>query len=222
MYTKLHRIWIVLFIIVTPALLQAETMYITDTLEVAVRAGKGLEYKILAIAKSNDHVEVLAIDGEYAHIQLANGIEGWTLRRYLTQAKPKPIVISELTSQVAKLQEKQATTTEKMRELKKEKKELEKTSTRQEKKINTLEDQYNELKVSCTDYIALKDDYDNSKKELIKLGRKISLLTSENDELRKNTNLLWFIAGSAAVLIGFIIGLILQNVRYKRRREIRF
>ena len=219
---KLFIVSSCLIIALTTAITGAETLYITDSLEVAVRAGKGLEYKILAIVKSNDKIEVLDTDGEYAHIRLDNGLEGWILRRYLTDSLPKPLVISKLSSRIERLNEKQDKASEKISLLAKEKNELEGTNSANARKIETLENEFTRLKESCADYLKLRDDHEKLRQEMGEARRSVSKITRENEELRKNTNLLWFSAGGAAVLIGFIIGLVLQSLRYKRRREIRF
>lgn len=205
-----------------PKMLGAETLYISDSLEVAVRAGKGLEYKILAIVKSNDKIEVLSTDGEYAHIRLDNGLEGWILRRYLTDSLPKPLVISELSTRIDRIKEKHNKALEKTTLLSREKKELESINSANTKKIEALENEYTRLKESCADYIKLRDDHEGLQQEMTEARRSVLKMTRENEALRKNANLLWFSAGGAAVLIGFIIGLVLQGLRYKRRREIRF
>ena len=212
----------VIFLVPVPASAETETMYLTDRLEVAVRAGKGLEYKILAIARSNEKVEVLNTEGEYANLRLANGIEGWILKRYLTGSIPKPLVISNLKSEIEKLEGKNNSAVEEIRKLKEEKGVLENTKKTQGKKIETLENEYEDLKVSCSDYIKLRDDHERLRKEIVTNRRKISTLSQENEELRRNTNLMWFVAGGSAVLIGFLIGLVLQNLRYKKKKRLSF
>lgn len=209
-------------ILLTPVLMYAETMYVTDILEVAVRTGKGVEFKILAIAKSNEKVDVLSTEGEYANVRLENDVEGWILRRYLAGATPKPLVISNLQAKIEKLQKKSNNSAEKTRKLRGEKAGLEKTQKMQKKKIETLENDYVNLKAACSDYIKLRDDYERLEKEVTSSKRRMSQVTLENAALQNKSNLMWFGAGSSAVLIGFIIGLVLQNFRYKRKRQIRF
>jgi SH3 domain protein len=213
---------IISVIFLKPVLASAETMYITDRLEVTIRAGKGLEYKILAIARSNEKVEVLNTEGEYANLRFANGIEGWILKRYLTGSIPKSLVISNLKSKIEKLKGKNNSAVKEIRKLKEKKVVLENTNETQEKKIETLENEYEDLKVSCSDYIKLRDDHEKLRKEMVTSRRKVSKLSQENEELRRNTNLMWFVAGGSAVLIGFIIGLILQNLRNKRKKKLSF
>jgi len=201
---------------------RAETMYLADTLEVAVRTGKGLEYKILAIVKSNDQFEVLGTEGEYANIKISNGVEGWILRRYLTSEIPKPIVIKKLSSKIEKLQINRKSMEEEMNLLKATIGDLEETGKAQAEQVDILEKEYENLQGASSHYLQLKDEHETLQKKMARTGGHLSQVIRENEALQKKNNLMWFIAGSSAVLAGFIIGLILQNLRYRRRRQISF
>ncbi len=215
-------IYVLTIIFFMPVFASAETMYVTDTLQVAVRSGMGVEHKILKYLKSDDRVEVLATEGEYAKLRFEDGLEGWMLKRYLTLSTPKPVVIRSLENQLKGLREDKSTLSEKIRKLKEEKKALQKTGKMNERKIATLEEEHEDLKMSCADFLKLKEDHEKLKKEMTGDKRRASELVRENEQLRKKNNLMWFAAGSSAVLIGFIIGLLLQNLRYKRKRQISF
>jgi SH3 domain protein len=205
-----------------PVLSNAETMYITDTLQFAIRSGMGVEYKILKFLKSNDKVDVVATEGEYSKLRLDDGAEGWILTRYLKSDTPKSNLIEDLQSQIEKLKEKNNNSRETIIQYGEDIKELESIKKTQEHHIKNLENEFNDLKSSSTDYLLLKSEHEKLKEEMTKNTRTISKLNSEKEELREKTNLMWFVAGSSAVLIGFIIGFALQNLRYKRKRPISF
>jgi len=214
--------FIIPIIILLSLTVRAETMYLTDNLEVAVRTGKGLEFKILAIVKSNDQFEVLGTEGEYANIKLSNGVEGWILRRYLTSENPKPIVIKNLTSKIEKLQTNRKSMEEEINMLKTTIGDLEETGKVQAEKIGIIEKEYENLRGSSSHYLQLKEEHETLQKKMTRTDGHLSQVIIENEALQKKNNLMWFIAGSSAVLVGFIIGLILQNLRYRRRRQISF
>ena len=77
----------------------AKPMYVTDSFEVTIRTGKDITNKIIALAKSNQKVEVLKQEDEWAFIQLQDGKEGWMLSRFLTEDIPKGEVIMDLKRQ---------------------------------------------------------------------------------------------------------------------------
>ncbi len=197
-------------------------MYVTDILQVTVRSGMGKGRRILKIMKSNEKVDVLETEGEYAKIKINDDMEGWMLKRYLTTSIPKPTVIADLERRLEKLNGSRIVLSEKLSKLRDEKKSLKKTENENEKKLSFLETQYEDLKLSSADFLKLKSEHEQLKRDMGRKEQKSQKIMQQNSELRKKSNLMWFVAGSFAVLIGFIIGLVLQNLRYRRKRQISF
>ncbi len=198
-----------------PAFAFAETMYITDRVEASVRSGKGLAAgsKVLGAVRTGDTVEVLATDGEYANIRLANGTEGWLHTRYLTAAQPVDL---------EKLKEKNKSAQEELTRLREEKAGLETLRNQQALKIKETEAAFEELKAGCADYIKVRAEIEKAQQEVAAHKEITAQLTRENESLAQNTRLMWFIFGAAAVLCGFIIGMWLQSLRNRRRSKISF
>jgi len=217
-----HTIVFCFILLLAPAFAGAETMYVTDKLEVAVRDGKGMEYKILGVARSDEKVDVLDTEGEYANIRLPGGVEGWMLSRYLTRTLPKTEMLEKLAEDKDQIREKQASALDEINKLKGEKESLEETQQMHERKIKSLDDEYAELKSGCSDFVALRTNYERLQAEMKSNRETLATISAENAELRENTRLMWFIFGSASVLSGFIIGMYLQSLRNRRRRQISF
>jgi len=209
-------------ILLLPVSAPAEVMYLTDVLEVPVRSGKGLEYEIVAIAKSNEEAKIISTDGEYAKIRLAHGIEGWVLSRYLTLEPPKSVAIATLNDEIESLKGKNKQIEDNLRALVEEKNALDNANKTRELQAQGLVKEYAALKDSCADYVKLQEDHERLKKDCITHQREVSRLTLDNQALREKAKLFWFIAGSSAVLAGFVIGMLLQGLRTRRKRELSF
>ena len=63
----------------------AETRYISDTLEITMRSGKGTNFGITRMLRSGTAVQVLAVDDKsgYTQVRTKSGKEGWVLSRFL-------------------------------------------------------------------------------------------------------------------------------------------
>ena len=48
-------------------------MYITDRIEIQIRSGTGIEYRVLGRVKTGDRVEVLEGDRNWSKIKLSDG-----------------------------------------------------------------------------------------------------------------------------------------------------
>ena len=63
----------------------AETRYVSDTLEITMRSGKGTNFGITRMLRSGTPVEVLEVDKKsgYTQVRTKSGKEGWVLSRFL-------------------------------------------------------------------------------------------------------------------------------------------
>lgn len=208
----MKKTMLTVFLIILPVFGHAETKYITDRVEASVRSGKGLAAgsQYLGVVHNGDKVEVLATEGEYARVKLASGTEGWLHTRYLVADQP---------AESEKQKEKNKPLQEELTKLKDEKAGLEALRDQQALKIREAETAYETLKAGCTDFTKARSDIDKAQQEL-QAGREvIAQLKRENEDLAQNTQLMWFIFGSAAVLGGFIIGMWLQSLRKRRNKS---
>jgi len=201
---------------------RAETLYVTDRVEIVLRDGKGMEHKIVGVARSDDPVEALSTEGEYTFVRLGTGTEGWVLTRYLTASPPKKAVITQLTEEIRQLKKKNEQTRNDLARLADEKREIVTARQSLEKRLQELSAENREIKSGCADFVALRDKHATMIVEMKDAKKTIGDLTAENEQLRENTRLMWFIFGAGAVLSGFAIGMYLQSLRNKKRRSFSF
>ena len=97
---------IVLTLILSSSASLAETVYVVDHFKIMVRRQPGERYKIVAQLPTDEKVERLKVEGDWALISFGNDQKGWVLKRYLTEETPKPIQIAKLEHTVNDLTEK--------------------------------------------------------------------------------------------------------------------
>lgn len=211
-----------IFVLLSTGAAATESMYVTDRLEVVVRGGRGIEYRILAVVKTDEKVDVLEYQGDYAFIRTAKGVEGWMLKRYLTLDTPKSVIIEAYQKQTELLKASGSDAEKKMIALSETVKSLEKTKEMQVEKIKQLEKDYLDLKTASAGVLKLKEEKETLEKRIEDNSQKLARTIDENMELKKKTKLKWFIAGGSAVLLGFIIGMYLQNLRNEKKRHLSF
>lgn len=211
-----------LLVFLMPCFAAAETMYINDNLEVMIRGGKGVAFKILAIKKAHEPLEVVKTEDDYCYVRTENGIEGWVLRRYLTRELPAPMIVAKLRTEIEQLKEQQAALSQEHQKVLEQKKTIEDASARLGEKTKTLETQYQELKAASANVIAIKKEHDRLAEENSSHALTVTRLTEKNKQLRDYTMLLWFIAGACTLLIGIFFGAVIQGLRYKRKKALSF
>jgi SH3 domain protein len=214
--------FLVLFFFWMPCFAPAETMYINDNLEVMVRGGKGIEFKILAVKKAHEPLEVLKTEDDYCYVRTENGIEGWVLRRYLTRELPAPLVVEKLRNEIEQMKEQQAALSQEHQKVLEQKKANEEAAARLGEKLKTMETQYQELKATSANAIAIKKEHDRLAEENRSHALTVTRLTEHNKQLRDYTMLLWFVAGASTLLIGILFGALIQGLRSRRKKALSF
>ena len=101
----------------TPVL--AKTSYVKPSSEVVVRKGQGIKYKIVAVVKDGVSVKFLEEGDSYAKVRLANGKEGWMLKRFLSDEPPLEQVVASLRTEKEKMKRKEIEATGKQQPQKK-------------------------------------------------------------------------------------------------------
>jgi len=194
------------------SVVQAETMYVRDILKITMRAGRGVEYKILEVLESGKEVEVLSIDEEWANVRLQNGKEGWVSGKYLTPEKTDSLVLKRIQEKESLLGSQIAGLRAENVKLKDEVKGLNLQLAESRQNLFEINKSYENLKNKSGGYIQLESDYKKAAQKLAEQNNKAESLEDELTRLLQQQNIKWFFSGAAVLLVGFIIG-------YSARRQ---
>ena len=181
-----------------------------------LRRGQGSDFKIDAVISDGTKVELLEVDGDWAKIQLANGKEGWTLRRYLSDKKPLQDQIVELEQEKKVLEEKLAQTNNRLAQLTDVN-----SGTAQDLNACLVErdgvkNDFERLQQDTTDVVQTKELLTTTEKRLSEMSERLVGLEVENTEMKKNSSMRWFLTGGGVLLAGLFLGIIMGK-RSKRR-----
>jgi SH3 domain protein len=188
------------------SVVQAETMYVRDILKITMRAGRGVEYKILEVLESGKEVEVLSIDEEWANVRLQNGKEGWVSGKYLTPEKTDSLVLKRIQEKESLLGSQIAGLRAENVKLKDEVKGLNLQLAESRQNLFEINKSYENLKSKSGGYIQLESDYKKAAQKLAEQNNKAESLEDELTRLLQQQNIKWFFSGAAVLIVGFIIG----------------
>jgi SH3 domain protein len=90
------------------AIASAETLYVTDSLRLALYASEDMSGKPLANLTSGAPVQLLERDASLARVRTASGEEGWLKATYLVPEKPARARVTELEAELAALRSENA------------------------------------------------------------------------------------------------------------------
>jgi SH3 domain protein len=209
---------VILLLLMISADVFAEAWYVNPSNQAPVRRGQGTDYKIVAMVKAGTSVTFLEESQGWTKIRLNNGKEGWILKRYLSNEKPLKDQVLELSQENILLTEKFTETDTRLTELIQIHSQTEQDLTACMAERDTIAASLQRLQQDTADVIQTKEKLITTETKLNKLTSRNADLQLENTALKKNSALIWFLAGSGVLLIGWFIGLI-AGKRNKRHRS---
>ncbi len=210
-----------------PSPLKAESKYVIPSAEIPVRRGQANDYKIVALVSDGTKVEVIERGDSYSLIRLENDKQGWILTRFLSDDPPLTKVVEALTSEneEIKLKEQQSAQELLMQEQQSAQKQekLSQALALVEQQLETTAAQRDEITASfekltkdTANVVEIKKKLANTINENKSIKQKLSSLTRENEELKSDDRLNWFLAGGGVLLLGIIIGKITTRSRKRK------
>jgi len=199
------------------SVVQAETMYVRDILKITMRAGRGVEYKLLDVLESGQETEVLSIDDEWANVRLQNGKEGWVSSKYLTPEKTSSLVLKKIQEKESLLGSQVSALRTENAKLKDEVKRLGLQLAESNQNIFEINKSYEYLKNNSGGYIQLESDYKKAAQKLAEQSKKAESLEDELTKVLQQQNIKWFFSGAAVLILGIIIG---YSARREKRRSL--
>jgi len=197
----------------------AETRYVSDTLEITMRSGKGTGYGITRMLRSGTPVEVLEDDKEtgYTHVRTSNGKEGYVLSRFLMKGQAARDRLAEAEKKLAELELENRKMETAMGSLSDEKSAMEQELDKLDGQSRSVSQELAEIKRTASSALAIDSENKDLKGRVVALERQLQTLQQENEVLKDRTARDWFMVGAAVVLLGIIVGLIIPRIRWRKK-----
>ncbi len=213
-FQALLTICILLFSVL-PAL--AEVWYVKPSAEIPLRRGMGSDYKIIAILQNGTQVSLLESQPPWAKVVTPKGKEGWILKRYLEQDKPLRTVVEKLREENESLKKENVSISSTVDEITGQNSTLNSELAARMTELSDTQDQYRTLTEDTADVVLLKENFDKSQETIKTLENELSMVTNENDKLRSNQTIKWFLAGGGTLIFGTIVGR--TSARSRKRKS---
>jgi SH3 domain protein len=202
-------------LLLTAALVAAETRYVSEKLTITLRTGPGTDRKIISVLPVGRAVEVVASGEEWTEVVLSNGKKGWVLTRYLTGKEPASRVLARLQQKYARLSEEYEMLQERSSKLSTEGKGLAGELVETQQALSKLTHEYETLKKDSKEFLALKTKYAKSLKSSKQAREEADEIKEQYKQLSYSEAKTGMLIGGGLIVLGFITGYILK--RPKRR-----
>ncbi|MDX8412121.1 MAG: TIGR04211 family SH3 domain-containing protein [Mariprofundaceae bacterium] len=203
------------------SLAQAETRYVSDQMEITMRSGQSTQHNIVRMLKSGLPVEVMETDAEagYVRVRLASGTEGWVLSRFLQHDPVARDRLAELEKKVAALRDQKQLTDAGLQQTRSEKATLDKERSRLSVETKKLSRELSELRRTAANPIAISAENKTLKAHIATIEDELQTLKHKYRAMEDQTAQNWFMTGAGVILLGMIVGLILPNMRFGRKKR---
>ena len=197
----------------------AETRYVSDTLEITLRSGKGTSFGIIRMLRSGTPVEVLDVDKKtgYTQVRTNSGKEGWVLSRFLMKGQAARDRLATAEKELAEMELENRKLTTAMTALKEEKSTLESNLSTLEGESRGVSQELAEIRRTASSALAIDSENKDMKGRIVSLERQLQTVQQENETLKDRTARDWFMVGAAVVLLGIIVGLIIPKIRFRKK-----
>lgn len=210
----------VIFFLIWPLLVVAQTMYVSDELTILMRADKGNQYRILKSLPSGSRLKVIEVDKNgYSKVVTEEGKSGWVLSRFL---KKEPIARTQLKQAIEradKLNQEKKLLQQELSKLKKDKSLLTQSEKDLQDRNSKITDEVVKLRKIAARPMQLEKNNEKLRNELLENEAQTRILKQELQALRDDSEKQWFMTGAAILFGGILLGLILPNLRTNPQRK---
>lgn len=161
----------------------AKDLYVNDIMNITMRTGPGIQYKIVTMLKSGTKLEIVEFQNDWSQVQTGQGKVGWVLSRFLTEKEPDALMADELKKKNKNLM----------------------------RKVTALEEENKTLIVKNAALVKIKEKYNKLKQQQEFNVQKAQIDQLENDV--NNESKLWFLIGPGVFIVGLIFGLSTRKKR---------
>ena len=208
-----------LSLILLSSISQAENMYVSDVLRLRLRTEKGSDENVQGVVMSGQVVDVIQIEDKWAQVKVADGREGWVLKRYLTPRPTNGLMLENLQKQHEALKDQLTGVRDENQRLTQENKRLRLQQNQLETSVKEVNTSYENLKTEAAGYLDLKVKYEDMTARMAEQAKKSKEYKAEIERLETRQIVRWFLSGAGVLFFGFIIGF--ASKRQRRRTSLR-
>ncbi|MBK5964069.1 hypothetical protein CCR95_08220 [Thiocystis minor] len=200
---------------------RAETQYVTDQLQITMRAGESTRYKIIRMLESGTPLDVLSVNQttEYARVRTEDGKLGYVLISQLQKEPSARAQIADLQTQLAELKQAPDVLAAKLSKLQSEHAILIEDAQALKQTKQELEQELATIRHASANVLEITNERDRLRIQASELTREREELMQEQTEARNQTKQQWFMLGAAVLFGGVLLGLLLPHLKFRRRKS---
>lgn len=196
--------------------------YVSDALEVPLRAGASNRHKVIGAVRGGTAVEVLKVDGakDYTQIRTAAGVKGWLPSDRLTDTPGSQEQLASARQELERLKARHHDLQQHMDAVLGEPEGGESTSYPQlYEEALRLRQQLAHYRRVASDTVAIDERNRILQERVVTLERQLQVVEQENQGLRNDNNHLRLLMGAVMLGICLMLAVMMPRIREQRRAQ---
>ena len=201
--------------------LLADTRYVTDQFRITLRSGESASHRIIKMIPTGEALTVLSTNREtgYSRVRTQDGKTGYVLTR---QLETQPVARDRLAAMEQRLRELEAAPSElrsRLNSLLEEHETLQQAHKELQEEKRKVDTELTTLQRTSANAVRISNERNELRKRVAALTREVDELKQQNRELENSSARRWFLIGGGVLAGGIVLGLILPNLRVRRKRD---
>jgi SH3 domain protein len=210
---------VALLFVITLTASASGSLFVTDQLEVDLRAGPTLAYRITRMLPSGTPLERLEEREGWSRVRTPGGEEGWILSRYLTSEAPKGPRLQAALRELETLRAKTAQHRSALEGVRTERERSAGEASRLQARLGEVEKEFTAWKETYQDVVALKEQAAALHTAQEGAQAELERLRIENRSLKARETFYWFFSGVVVLLLGWVLGYVYASSRQRAKSK---
>ncbi len=197
----------------------AESRWINDKVLVPLRSGQGNQFRIIRNLKTGTPLTLLQTDKKsgWSNVKTMGGTSGWLPSQYLSRVTPPSLQLVDAKKKIESLTAKHNELKQSLQTTSSEFKDTQANLSDLSQENNQLKKELDEIKIISRNAVKMHAQHQVLLKAHKVLETDLDVMKSDNERLRSDRSVKFFVYGVAAVLIGVLLAIILPNLRRKKK-----
>ncbi len=199
---------------------QAKTIYITDNIQVNLKAGDHSTSKVIATLPSGTLLTFVSKqrNSEYTKVRMPGGRYAFILSSETTNKPTHKLTLEKTTIERDKLKQENEVLENELLMLKGDSVAAKTSNSTLGSERDKLALELEELKYTSTHAMKLKEERDSFQVQAVQLQKELTQVRSENKTVKANNQLDWFLYGGTAIVFSILLGFLLPKLSWRSKR----
>lgn len=195
--------------------------YISDALEVPLRAGTSERYKIVGAVRGGSPVTVLKVDVTkgYTQIRTPSGLKGWLLSTLLTQTPSHQERLAAVQQELEQLKARHGDLQQHMDSVVNRPGAEAMSYPQLYEEAQRLRQQLAEYRKVASDTVTIAERNQILQEQSVTLERELQIVQQENQALRNENDNMRFLMGTIIIWVCLLAAVILPRLREQKRAQ---